>query len=86
MSRQVTCATKKDKGDIHERISAIGGAWGTVSEDKAISEVQADPTAYFVNKGGHTVYLIVSTRNGRRYLKTQNDGENENNLLSLPNC
>nr|WP_269474859.1 DUF3892 domain-containing protein [Serratia ureilytica] len=35
----------------------------------------------------HSVWVIVSnSAAGNKYLKTQNDGEQPNNLLSLPEC
>jgi hypothetical protein len=37
--------------------------------------------------GGQTVWVIVArSAAGNKYLKTQNDGEQPNNLLSLPEC
>lgn len=34
-----------------------------------------------------TVWLVVAvSRNGNKYVKTQNDGDQPNNLLKLPEC
>ena len=91
MSRQVTCITKRgDHYDPHERIQGIGG--GTVfarwwrAEDDAIRDIEQDSLAYYTNVSGRTAWLIVATHNGRKYLKTQEDGYRPDNLLSLPEC
>lgn len=91
MSREVGCINKRGgHHNPHERIQAIGGVenqrrWKD-GEDVAIRNVERDPTAYYVNRGGRFVWLIVATHNGRKYLKTQNDGYAPDNLLSLPEC
>lgn len=41
--------------------------------------------AFWFSAGGQSVWVIVSTSSsGHKYLKTQNDGEQPNNLHSLP--
>ena len=35
---------------------------------------------------GHRVWVIVALHEGRRYIKTEADGEIPNNLLALPEC
>jgi Protein of unknown function (DUF3892) len=91
MSRQVTCITKRGSHyDAHERIQGIGGIangarWWR-AEDDAIRDVLLDSTAYYVSVGSRSVWVIVATHNGRRYLKTQADGYSPDNLLSLPEC
>lgn len=89
---QIKCINKRDRGDIHERISHVGGypaaeggSWKW-AEERAIAEIEAGNWTFFVSQGGREVNVIVSSRNGRKYLKTANDGANENNLLSLPEC
>jgi hypothetical protein len=100
MSRQVTCITKRgDHYNPHERIQAIGGrggGFGAVDlllgtqwrrlEDDAIRDVEVDPLAYYVSVGGRTVWVIVATHNGRKYLKTETDYYSPDNLLALPEC
>jgi len=91
MPRQVQCIVKRGGHyNPHERIQAIGGAesgtrWKD-AEDVAIRNVERDPRSYFVSRGGHSVWVIVATHSGRKYLKTQNDGYSPDNLLSLPDC
>ena len=48
--------------------------------------MEAGNWAFYVDHGGREVNVVIATRNGRKYLKTANDGANENNLLSLPEC
>ena len=61
------------------------GPWWR-AEDDAIIDVQLDKTSYFVSVKGKSVWMIVATHNGRKYLKTETDGYAPNNLLSLPDC
>jgi hypothetical protein len=91
MQRQIFCITKTDNDhDPHARIEAIGGVlkgkrWRH-SEEMAIAKIKRDPFSYYVSVGTHTVWVIVSTHNGREYLKTQQDRYAPDNLLSLPEC
>jgi hypothetical protein len=91
MAAQVTCIRKRGGHyNPHERIEGIGGGsligrW-YASEDEAIRNVERDPQSYFVSVGTHSVWVIVATHNGRKYLKTTADGYEPNNLLSLPEC
>lgn len=89
---QVTCIKKSDRQNAHERIQAIGGVnadgtrWSLPQAD-AIAGIDAGTWRFWVTANGHSVWVIVSTSaTGNKYLKTQNDGENPNNLLSLPEC
>lgn len=91
-SVQIKCINKSDRQNPHERINYIGGvnADGTrwkLSQPDAIKAVEAGKYSFYVSVGGHTVQVIVAvSANGHKYLKTQNDGEHPNNLLSLPEC
>ena len=80
---EVTCITKSADG---KRITHIGGTWGKHSEADAIYNIEHSVYEYYVQKNGHKVKLIVSGRNGVKYVKTENDGDTPDNLLSLPNC
>jgi predicted secreted protein len=86
MAKQVTCITKREHHNPHERILGIGGAGWWRAEDDAIRDVEQDPESYYVSVGGKSVWVIVATHNGRKYLKTQTDGYAPNNLLSLRDC
>lgn len=91
MTRLVQCINKRGGHyNAHERIQAIGGVANGVRwkdpEDVAIRNVERDDKSYYVSAGGKSVWVIVATHNGRKYLKTQNDGYSPDNLLSLPEC
>jgi hypothetical protein len=76
--------------DPHERIQAIGGLDGSRrwkdQEDAAIRNIELDLKRYFVHRDGRSVWVIVATYQGRKYLKTENDGYSPDNLLALPEC
>ncbi len=89
-SVRVQCINKTNRYSAHERISHIGGTnpdetrW-RVSESDAIEGIKNGTWAFYVERpAGHRV--IIATRLGREYLKTEADGEQPDNLLSLPEC
>jgi hypothetical protein len=89
---EVLCITKSDRTNPHERITHIGGrngdgsAW-KITQQAAIEGIESGKWSFYVSRGGRTVSVIVSTsRYGHKYLKTENDGEQPDNLLSLPEC
>jgi hypothetical protein len=91
---QVSCIKKRDRQNPHERIEGLGGIhnnqrWYQL-EDAIIAELEKPDAVrqfnYYTSVNGRTAYVIVATHNGRKYLKTQNDGYSPDNLLSLPNC
>ena len=91
MSKQVICINKRGGHyDPHERIQAIGGVVTGVRwkdpEDTAIRNVERDSTSYYVSVNGRSVWVIVATHNGRKYLKTEPDGYSPDNLLALQEC
>lgn len=90
MARQVTCITKRQHHNPHERIQGIGGAENNTrwwrAENDAIGDVERDAKSYFVSVKGKSVWVILATHGGRKYLKTEADGYEPNNLLSLPDC
>ena len=57
-----------------------------MSETDAISGIKADKWKCFVSVNGRSVWVIIATHNGREYLKTEADGYQPDNLLSLPEC
>ncbi|NEV64501.1 DUF3892 domain-containing protein [Thiorhodococcus minor] len=89
---QVTCINKSDRYNPHERITHIGGKnqdgtpW-KLTQEQAIEGVESGKWRFWVSVGGHSVWVVVAmSAYGNKYLKTQNDGEHPNNLLSLPEC
>jgi hypothetical protein len=91
-THQVLCINKTDRPNPHERITHIGGRNpnGTVwklTQQAAIKGIEDGTWSFYVSRGGRTVNVIVSvSRYGFKYLKTEADGEQPDNLLSLPEC
>jgi hypothetical protein len=89
---KITCVSKTDRHDAHERIKAVGGGapgrvWKYAQED-AITWIEDGTFVYYVvNQEGKEINVIVAMDgHGRKYLKTEADGEKPDNLLSLPEC
>lgn len=87
---QIQCIRKTNRYSAHERISYVGGRnpyhWGT-PQTEAIRLIETGAARFFVHAEGVSVWVIVATSAlGNKYLKTENDGEQPNNLLSLPEC
>ena len=88
MRFRVTCTTKHDS---HERITHIGcdanNVYTYLSEPEAIQRIESRIDTFYVDRpDGHAVEVIVAEREGKKYLKTEADGEKPNNLLSLRDC
>ncbi len=89
---EVKCINKSDRYDPHERIKSIGGvnpdgARWKLSQPEAIEAIDAGKYSFYVQVQGRQVNVVVATsRFGHKYLKTEADGDQPNNLLSLPEC
>ena len=89
---RIACINKTDRHDAHERIKAIGGGppglrWKYTQED-AITWIEDGTFVYYViSQVGKEIDVIVArSQSGHKYLKTEADGEQPDNLLSLPKC
>jgi len=88
---RIECINKTPRQDPHLRIENIGGVNGDgtrwkMSEDRAIGSIESGEYNFYVSVNGRMVNVIVATHEGRKYLKTEADGLQPNNLLSLPEC
>ncbi len=90
--RQVLCVNKTDRYNPHERITHLGGhnaggsAW-KLTQQQMIDGIESRKWEFYVSRGGSTVDVIVAvSRFGNKYVKTTADGEQPDNLLSLPEC
>ena len=94
-THQVTCIVP-DGSDSDRRIDMIGGTEGAKSTngpwklqlDEAIKGIENGTWKFWTTDGdGNSVWIVVAQRqNGRKYLKTEADGLEPNNLLALPRC
>lgn len=89
---EVLCIHKTDRANPHERITHIGGrnadgtAW-KITQERAIGGIESGKWTFFVRRGGRSVNVIVAiSRWNHKYIKTEADGEQPDNLLSLPEC
>lgn len=93
MAIQVTCINKSDRDNPWERITHIGGvnADGTrwrLTQPDAIAGIESGKWSFYVERptGDRVKVIVAVSRHGNKYLKTEADGDQPNNLLSLPEC
>ncbi len=91
MATEVKCINKQDRPNPWERITHIGGvnvdgsAW-KITQQRAIEGIENGKWDFNVGNTALTrVKVVVAvSQHGNKYLKTEADGEDKNNLLSLP--
>lgn len=89
---EIKCVNKTDRYNPHERIKAVGGqnsdwALWKLTQEQAIEGIESGKWSFYVSARGSIVNVIIAvSRFGNKYLKTEADGEQPNNLLSLYEC
>lgn len=90
---EIKCITKDPNHyDIYNRITSIwwvNSKWITwkLTQKEAIDFIKSKKYSFFVNIWWDKVNVIVSeSRFWNEYIKTENDWDEPNNLLSLPEC
>jgi len=88
---QVVCITKRGGHyNPHERISHVGIATANGTsvqrQEQIITWLETRQHSFYVMRAGKSVEVVVGARNGRKYLKTEADGDEPNNLLALKEC
>ncbi|MBA3448229.1 MAG: DUF3892 domain-containing protein [Pseudaminobacter sp.] len=88
---EIKCINKLERNNPYERITHVGGyvtsQW-KLTQQEAIRCIESGEWRFFVNRPrGDVVWVIVGvSKFGNNYLKTEADGDEPNNLLSLPEC
>lgn len=88
---EIKCVNKSDRQNPHERITHVGGYVNSqwkITQEEAIAYIESGEWKFWVKpSNADSVWVIVAvSRFGNKYLKTEADGEQPNNLLSLPEC
>lgn len=89
---QIRCVNKRDRTSAWERITHVGGLYsnGTrwkQTQEETIREIENGSWTFFVEVRGDRVEVVVAkSAAGNKYIKTRADGDQPNNLLSLPEC
>jgi hypothetical protein len=93
ITAQVRCINKRDRDNPWERITHIGGInpdggrW-KLTQPEAIQGIESRKYAFYVERprGDRVKVIVAVSQYGNKYLKTEADGDEPNNLLSLPEC
>lgn len=88
---EVKCITRVDGDDLHQRITHVGGdgihPW-KLPLDQAINQIEKGRWSFYVEKpdGGHVPVVLAISADGIQYLTTEDDGNEADTLLNLPEC
>lgn len=92
MAVEVRCINKENRYNAYERITHIwwlNNDWTKwrITQKEAISYIKKKEIFFYVNIWWDKVNVIVAkSRFWNEYIRTENDWDEPNNLLSLPEC
>lgn len=91
MKLEITCVTKRRRNEPHLCISHVGGTFTTgkpwkVTVAEAANNIESGRHSFHVTVNGQPVPVEVAVYQGNKYLKTPQDGERPERLLTLPAC
>lgn len=91
-TQTIRCINKDDRKNPYERIINVGGAnpngsrW-KLSQQQVVRDIEAGEWEFYVGRDNSRVKVIVAVSPyNNKYIKTEADGKEPNNLLSLPEC
>lgn len=91
-TQTILCINKDDRENPYERIISVGGLndngkrWKQ-SQEQTIRDIDSGEWRFYVGEGQNRVKVITAiSPYENKYIKTEADKEDENNLLSLPEC
>jgi len=84
--RQVTHAHRNDQGDILAVCWKGADGLKYTSRSDVLSDIESSTNRYYVHEQAPSVWVLVRTRNGVKYLTTEADAKSPNNLDNLPAC
>ncbi len=88
---EIRCINKSNSFNPHDRIINVGGVnadrtrW-KLSQTEAIRFIVKDTYLFYIKRGRKMDYVVIASQSGWKYLKTTMDGEQPDNLLTLPEC
>ncbi|HTI70730.1 MAG TPA: DUF3892 domain-containing protein [Candidatus Limnocylindria bacterium] len=88
---RIMCINRTARAEAHQRIRNVGGfdngsRW-CVSQAWAVAAMESRGYKFFVFVKGRAVRVIThTTPDGKKYLKTDLDGEQPETLLQLSEC
>ena len=84
---QITCVHRTSHAEAHVRLQYVGGRDWKLTQQAAIDGMEAGRWRFWVIIDERAVWVVVAqTSSGAKYLKTEDDDEQPETLLTLPEC
>lgn len=84
--RQVTHAHRDDQGDILGLCWKHSDGLKYTTRADVIAHIEAATHRYYVAEEAPSVWVLVRSRGGVKYITTEADSTSKNNLDNLPAC